>query len=166
MSHTLRRTMGRGEFDAVIQVLNGAILRAGGSTKASAAIANGTTAGNLKTVVAVDYAIAGLVPAAQLGIIDDHWDLSAETDTIAAQFRAYWLYQDGTFLAGPNSDSEINAMNALGAPDVAKSVIGVYVAGVSTDFDDAGGLAAQGTIFNGVPDGAGGPIDYIDSVPA
>lgn len=166
MSHVLRRTMGRGEFNAIIQILNGSFLRTSNAAKASAAIANGSTAGNLATVVAVDYAIAGLVPAAQLAIIDDHWDLTAETDTGAAEFRAYWLFQDGTFQAGPNSDTEANAMNALGAPDTAKSIIGVYVAGVSTDWDDAGGLAAQGTIFNGVPDGAGGPIDYIDSVPA
>ena len=166
MSKILRRTMGRGEFNAIIQVLNGALLRAGGSAKASAAIANGTTPGNLKTVVAVDYAIGGLVPAVQLAITDDLWDLSAETDTTATQFRSYWLYQDGTFLASPNVESAVDALNSLPAPDTAKSIVGAYVAGVSTDFDAAGGLAAQGTIHNGVPDGAGGAVDYIESVPA
>ena len=53
--------------------------------------------------------------------------------------------------------------------DVTKSVIGVYTAGPDTDFDGAAGLAAQGTIDDGVPVGVPGKAsapDVIDIVAA
>uniref|UniRef100_UPI00261DAF36 hypothetical protein n=1 Tax=uncultured Nocardioides sp. TaxID=198441 RepID=UPI00261DAF36 len=40
------------------------------------------------------------------------------------------------------------------ALDGTKAVVGVFVAAPECDFDDAGGLAAQGTIHDGIPEGA------------
>jgi len=123
------------------------------STKDNGQIADGTTDGKLKTVAAVDFAIAGALYTK--AATDDLWDLSAETDTTGAQYRAYWLYLDSSgtasIAAGTNAASAAAALAALPAITATKSVIGVYVAGLSTDFNGAAGLAAQGTIYNGMP---------------
>jgi hypothetical protein len=117
----------------------------------SGSIGNGSTAGRLRTNATVNYRVAGTLYSKSS--TDDLWNLSAETNTSGAQYRAYYLYLDAsgtaTIGAGSNAASAAAAIAAL--PDVAatKAVIGVYVAGLSTDFDGAGGLAAQGTVYNG-----------------
>lgn len=120
------------------------------------AIGNGTTAGTLRTNASVVGHVAGV--DFTKASTDDLWDLSSETDTAAATFRAYWLYVNAagtaSFAAGSDVASAAAALASLPAPDAAKCVFGVYVAGAATDFDDAGGLAAQGTVYNGVPAGA------------
>lgn len=120
------------------------------------AIGNGGTAGRLRTNAAVVGKVAGV--AFEKASTDDLWNLSAETDTPASTFRAYWLYVNAagtaSFAAGTNASSAANALAALPAPDEAKCIFGVYVAGAATDFDAAGGLAAQGTIYNTIPAGA------------
>ena len=86
---------------------------------------------------------------------DDLWNLAAETDTTGAQYRAYWLYLDAsgtaTIAAGTNAASAAAAIAALPAIAADKSVIGVYVAGLSTDFNRAARLAAEGAIILSIP---------------
>ena len=97
---------------------------------------------------------------------DDLWDLSALTDTIAAQYRAYWLYigADGTATieAGSNATTAVLALAGLPAPSTTKSVFGVYVAGPSTDFNAGGGLTGQGTVYHGIPPASA----YIPGTPS
>jgi hypothetical protein len=153
----VRRTGGRNELDIYSNVLRGLMYRLLSSCQVLPAIANGSTAGNLQTVAAVTPLVDG-VPNASLVATDDLWDLSAETDTAAAKFRAYWLYVSAanaaSFVAGSDMGTAADALRTLPLLNPALSIIGVYVAGVATDFDDAGGLAAQGTIHDRVPDGA------------
>lgn len=172
MALTVRKTGRREELDAMWQLVASGNLLSNFSTADDPAIGNGTTAGNLRTTAAVDYKIAGAAQA-QLASTDDLWDLSAETDTNAASYRAYWLHADGTFAASGDKPSAAGALGDLPDPDSSKGLIGVFVAGPSTDFDDAGGLAAQGTIYDGIPAGAqigvaGGYIapDVVVTVPA
>ncbi len=84
---------------------------------------------------------------------DDCWDLSGETDTTGAQYRAYWLYLDSsgvaTFAAGANAASAALAYAALPKITSTKSVIGTYLANPSTDFNGAAGLASFGVYTNG-----------------
>ena len=160
MSKTVRRTGGRTELNTYANMLRGMSYRLLHGSSVSVAVANGTTAGNLRTTVASVHKVAGIT-AAPVVSTDDYWDLSAEVDTGAAQYRAYWLYSDGTFIASPNAESAADALAGLPALDDTLAIFGVYVAGLATDFDDAGGLAAQGTITNGVADGAAGVI--VDS---
>lgn len=109
---------------------------------------------------AVSYELAGVTYKKVM--TDDLWDLSAETDTIAAKYRAYWLCLDSGGTAsivkqtGADSASAAAAIAALPKVTVTKAVLGVYVAGPSTDFNGAAGLAAQGTIYDGLP--AGGEV--------
>jgi hypothetical protein len=121
------------------------------STSATLGIANGTTPGCLKTQADSVYAIAGTWY--RKASTDDLWDLSAQTDTIAAQYKAFWLYVDAggtaTIAAGTVAASEAAAIAALPAEVSTKCPLGVFVAGPSCDFNGAGGLAAQGTIING-----------------
>lgn len=138
------------------------------SIRVSGAIGNGTTAGNLRTTAASTYNIAGLQYT--LASTDDLWDLSGETDTTAGQFRAYWLYADAagttSIVAGANATSSALALGALPDPSDTLSIMGVYVAGAATDFNAAGGLAAQGTIYNGIPAGANiGAIQNLHQKP-
>jgi hypothetical protein len=150
----IRGTAEQTQHTQLASVLFSLVLLVGFVPTASAAIGNGTTAGNLRTTAAVTPRIAG-VDQASLVATDDLWDLSAEVDTIAGTRRAYWLYSDGTFVAGADIlGADADALALLPAYDAAKSVLGVYIAGPLTDFDDAGGLAAQGTIADQVPDGA------------
>ena len=110
-------------------------------------IANGTTAGKLKATAAIPYFLAALQ---SFPITDDVWDLSAEVDTIGAQYRAYWLYLTAAGVAsigaGTNAASAVAALAALPAVPAGKIAVGTYVAGPSTDFNNAGGLSGQGTI--------------------
>lgn len=116
-------------------------------------IVDGTTDGKLATDGPSWFRING-----QLYLklaTDDLWDLSGQTDTTGAQYRAYWLYLNSSgvasIAAGTNAASSAAAIAALPAVAADKAVMGVYVAGLSTDFNGAAGLAAQGTIHLGVP---------------
>ena len=157
MAKTVRKTGGRSEINALWQLAAYTAVLSHFSTPLSGAIGNGTTAGNLRTTAITEPHVAGLRNA-DLASSDDFWDLSGETDTTATEFRAYWLYVDNansaSFVAGAASPNELQALGALPAHDETKSILGVFVAGVSTDFDDAGGLAAQGTIFDQPAPGA------------
>jgi hypothetical protein len=130
------------------------------------AIGNGTTAGRLRTTAATPFKVDGKQKSK--ASTDDLWNLSAETDTIAAEYRAYWLYVDASgtasFAAGSNATSAAAALAALPARSLSKAVFGVFVAGPETDFDDAGGLSAQGTIHDDVPAGATGEFQSAELV--
>lgn len=157
MATTVRKTGGRSEINALWQLAASTNVLSHFSTPLSGVIGNGTTAGNLRTTATTEPHVAG-IRNADLVSTDDFWDLSAETDTGAAEFRAYWLYVStanaASFVAGAASPNELQALGALPDPDETKSILGVFVAGVATDFDDAGGLAAQGTIFDQPAPGA------------
>ena len=158
----VRKTGGRTELDTYAKALRGLLYRLLHSIDLSAAVGDGTTNGQLRTTVAVVPSVDGIANAS-LASTDDFWDLSAEVDTAAAKFRAYWLYVSAanaaSFAAGSDMDSEADALQALPALDTAQAILGVYVAGPVTDFTAA--LAAQGTISQRVPDGASGVL--IDS---
>lgn len=164
---TQRKTGGRSELDGLTNAVNGLIYTLRHSVQDDPAIGNGTTtAGNLRTNAVVGFTVAGLVFSK--ASTDDFWDLSGETDTTATQFRSYWLYVDasgtGTFVAGTNSADAASALANLPPLDLTQAVFGVYTAGLSTDFDDAGGLAAQGTIDDGVPAGVPGMSSVPDVI--
>lgn len=114
-------------------------------------IGNGGTAGNLRTSAATTY--RGTDGALRtLASSDDLWDLSGKTDTGAGEYVAHLLCVDdagtASIVDGATAASEAAALAAVTMPtDVA--VLGVYVAGESTDYSLA--LAAQGTIYQGVP---------------
>ncbi len=166
MATSIRRIL-RLEMNALIARYNNVANRVLGNP----AITDGTTDGKLQNA-AIDYSIDGKTYSK--AATDDLWDLSAQTDTIAAQYRAYALYLDAagtaTIGAGSNAASAALAIAALPAFVTTKCIVGVYVAGPSTDFNGAAGLAAQGTIHNGVPTGstdtAGNPlsVDLITSI--
>lgn len=163
---TIRKTGRQDQQTQTLRVVASLMLFVGFVPTATATIGDGTTAGNLRTNAAVTPKIGG-VDQASLISTDDLWDLSAEVDTIAATRRAYFLYSDGTFDAGVDTiGTDVEALQQLPAFDEAKSIVGVYVAGPATDFDDAGGLAAQGTISNQVPAGAFIGIPNTTSDPA
>lgn len=127
-------------------------------------ISNGTTAGYLKLTGDVDYSIGGTVY--RKNAADDVWNLSAQTNTTSGQYRAFWLYLDSSGTAsigaGSNAASADAAVAALPAITSSKAVIGVYVAGASTDFDNASGLTGQGTVYVGWPGEAA--VDALDAV--
>jgi hypothetical protein len=120
---------------------------------AFASIGNGTTNGRLRTNAAVSYCIAGQVYTK--ASTDDLWNLSALTTLTSGQFQAVALYLaangDASIGAGTVSASAAAAIRALPTPPTDKCIVGVYVANASTNFGNA--LAAQGTIYNGLPSG-------------
>lgn len=155
---TTRKTGGRTEFNAIwtqvealIVDLQAALTRYDNSARDHANIGNGTTTGRLRTNSPVSFAIAGALY--NKASTDDLWNLSAETSLSTGQYKAYWLYLDSsgvaTIAAGTVAASAAAAIAALPAVTSTKSVVGVYVAGPSTNFANA--LAAQGTIYNGHP---------------
>ena len=130
-----------------------AVAPAAATATTSIGIADGTTAGCLRTVADTEYAVDG--EAYAKAATDDLWDLSAETDTGAGEFRAYWLYLNAagtaSIAAGTVAASAALAIAALPALAADKAAVGVYVAGESTDFDGVAGLTAQGRVYNGYP---------------
>lgn len=123
------------------------------STFGSGAIGNGTTNGRLRTTASATGRVAGV--EVTKASTDDLWNLSAQTATGAAAYRAFWLYIDSagtaSFVAGTDATSAVLALAALPAHDETKCILGVYVANPSTNFANA--LAAQGTIYNRIPAG-------------
>ncbi len=119
----------------------------------SPVLANGTTDGKIKTSVGMSYRIA--LDLFYKAATDNLWDLSAEVDTIAAEYRAYALELDSSgtasFVASSTEASAAAAFAALAAVGATKSRVGIYIAGPSTDFNGVAHLLAQGTYYNGVP---------------
>jgi len=156
MTAYIRKTGKRSELDELWARQNSLTMLAAFSTYDDPGIGNGTTAGNLRTTASVDFRVAGA--SATKASTDDLWNLSGETDTDASSYRAYWLYLDSAGAASVAAGADVgSATAALAAlPDLTetKAVIGVFVADPSCDFDAAGGLAAQGTIYDGIPAGA------------
>lgn len=154
----IRKTGRRSELDAAWKLIN-RLLYGMYAAVSSGAIGNGTTAGRLRTTASADFAVAGL--RYTKASTDDLWNLEGETATGAAEHRAYWLYLNAagaaSVAAGAGAASAADAVAVLPALDTTKSVLGVYVAGPSTNFANA--LAAQGTIYNGVPAGVPGVSD-------
>lgn len=120
-------------------------------------IGDGGTNGRLRTNATITYAIGGRLYTK--ASTDDLWNLSGQTTLTGSQYQAFWLYLDssGTASIGAGSTAATAAAALLALPtrSTTKSVIGVFVAGTSTNFANA--LAAQGTIYNGVPDAT--PVD-------
>lgn len=120
-------------------------------------LANGSTPGFIATTVTtLTYRVDGRVLTK--AATDDVWDLSGvNPDNGAGEFRAIGLDLDAAGVghiddSAPSADSENSAlgnMNQPGQPDRAR--VGVYVGGPNCDWDDAGGLAAQGNFFLGWP---------------
>lgn len=165
MATSIRRIL-RLEMNAVIARLNNIANMVMGYPT----IANGTTAGKIKTTTATSYRIDGV--AYTKAATDDLWNLTALTTLTGSQFQAVALYVDAagtaTIGAGTVAASAALALAALPAFVTTKSILGVYVANASTNFSSA--LGAQGTYYNGVPTGAidvnGVPlsVDLITSV--
>jgi len=121
-------------------------------TEITVGVVDGTTAGNLAISSDVDFQIGGQMY--EKAETDDLWDLSAEVDTAADKYRAYRLYLDAsgtaTFEASTaDAASAVLALAALPDESATKCPIAIFVAGLSTDFDDVGGLAAQGSLYDG-----------------
>lgn len=152
-THKIRRTNGRYEWDQVHQLVASAFLLDHFSTKDDPAIGNGGSAGRLRTTAEVEFHISDrrYTKAAA----DDLWNLSGEDPTDEAGYRAYWLLVDaagaGSIAAGRDAPTEEDALSLLPPLDGTKSVLGVFVAGPETDFTAA--LEAQGTVYNGIPEG-------------
>lgn len=161
MPRTVRRTQKGPALEAYAEIAS-LMARLCFSHTGAPAIGNGTTAGRLRTTVSTVGRVAGtdFTKAAT----DDLWNLSAQTATPAATFRAIWLYLDAagvaSIAAGSNAPTAALALAALPAIEPTKSVFGVFVAGPATNF--AAALAAQGTIHNQIPEGAaiGGGVTY------
>lgn len=150
MAKNVRKTGKRDELDAIINRGNNLANR----LLAFPNIGNGGTNGRLRTNAAISYAIDGQVYTE--ASTEDEWDLSALTTLTGSQFQAVALYLDASGTAsigaGTVAASAALALAALPAFVPTKAIIGVYVANASTNFGNA--LAAQGTIYNGVPTGA------------
>lgn len=152
----IRRTWPNRELDRLFDLANLNHQRTSFGALTFGNIGDGTTAGRLRTNAAITYAIAGQVYTKSS--TDNLWNLSALTNTGAAEFQAHALCLNSSGTASlVNSGVAASAAAAMAALKALlptdKAVVGVFVAGNSTDYDNAGGLAAQGTIYNGIPDG-------------
>jgi hypothetical protein len=161
----IRRTDQLADLAALRAAMLVAIDRVNADVLDNGGLVDGSTDGKLQTANAISYRIAGRLYSK--AATDDLFDLTSETDTAADKYRAYQLYLDAAGTAsvvaqsGDDSDSEAEAIAALPAEDAAKAMVGVYVAGLSCDFDGAAGLAAQGTIINGRPSAASDPAALV-----
>lgn len=141
------------EINALAGAINANYYLAAHTCVTSGAIGNGGTAGRLRITATTPFKVAGALYSK--ASTDDLWNLSGETATASGKYRAYHLYlaADGTasISAAPSADSSSAALALLQLPAIpsTKSVIGVFVAGPSTDFTSA--LSSQGTIYNGLP---------------
>lgn len=157
MARNIRRTGGLDMFEAVIaqfQAFANACL-------GYATIANGTTAGKLKTTSTVAFKVDSQIYTK--ANTDDLWTLSAIATMSTNQYRAITLYIDASGTASidtgtvvTNTDATAGKLAALAlcpAIPSTKSIFGVFVAGPSTNFANA--LSSQGTIYHGIPAGYG-----------
>ena len=128
----IRRTGQRSELDRVSQLLASLALLLNYSTQGDANIGNGTTAGRLRTNATAAYRIG--TGAFSKPSTDNLWNLSAQTDTAAGEYKAFWLLLDGSLAgsiaAGTAQASAVDALAALPALDGTKAVVGVFVAGI------------------------------------
>lgn len=149
----IRRTAGRKETDSLWQIVSSLSLYLAVGSDGAGGITDATDLGKLKTVATTLFNIAGRVYSK--AATDNLWNLTGPTDLIAGQYQAHWLFLDSSGTAsigsGTVATSEAAALAALPALDGTKAVAGVYVAEPSTDYDAA--LAAQGTIYDGIPAG-------------
>lgn len=171
MSVIIRKVGGFETTQKVIELYNALCLKGLFATIDDPGTIDGTTDGKLQTGSAADFKVDGIT--ATKAATDDLWDLTAEVDTVASEYRSYWLLLDSSgvasIAAGSIQSTEALAVANLPSLDNTKSVLGVYTAGPSTDFDGVAGLAAQGTIVDGVPDGTPYTVqgsDVVDLVPA
>jgi hypothetical protein len=152
----VRESQDKDEFRALTAAINALHARSSFSARTSGVLANATTAGKIKTTVACVFALAGALYSK--AITDNLWDLTGQTATASGKYRAYHLYLDASGAASISAAPTADASTAAGAlallpaiPDT-KSVVGVFVAGPSTDFTAA--PSSQGTLYNGLPDAA------------
>ena len=152
MAVSIRKTPvgNRAELDAIVARLNAFA----NACLTNAVIANGTTAGKLKTTAGVSFRVDGTLYAKSS--TDDLWVLSAQTTLGSGVHKAFWLYVDAsgtaTMEAGTAGTSTATALAGLPVPSATKCVFGVFVAGSATNFANA--LSSQGTIYHGIPAGA------------
>lgn len=126
-----------------------------------ATVANGTTAGKLKTTSTISFKVDSQIYTK--ANTDDLWTLSAIATLGANQFRAVTLYLDaagtatidtGTIVTNTNATAgKLAALAACPVLPADKCIIGVFVAGPLTNFSNA--LSSQGTIYHGIPTGYG-----------
>ena len=151
MSISIRRTGGIDMIESLIYSLQAALNRVLGY----ATIANGTTAGKLKTTTDAAFGIGSRVFLK--AATDDLWTLSGIATMSSGQYRAVTLYIDsaGTATIDSGTVSTTAALALSLAPVIppTKSIFGVFVAGPSTNFGSA--LTSQGTLYHGIPDGYG-----------
>lgn len=166
MARNLRRTV----TDLTAQVGYLSKLLANGVV-GYANIANGTTAGKLKSQNTTGFRVDGVVYTKNA--TDDLWDLTGIATMSTGQYRAVTLYLDASGTAtidtGTVAASAALALAACPAIPATKSIIGVFVAGPSTNFGSA--LTSQGTLYHGVPPGygtcyeiTGAPAGFADFV--
>lgn len=144
---------GRGPIAALIEQHNLRLTDENGPLSLPV-IGNGTTAGRLRTTGATTYRIAGQLFSK--ASTDDLWNLSALTNVGSGVYRGVALCISdagaATIVAGTaNADAEAATRDALALVPSTVAVLGVYIAGPSTDWDAGGGLAAQGEILVGRP---------------
>lgn len=124
-------------------------------------IANATTNGKLKSQNTTGYRIDGVMYTK--AATDNLWDFTGQTTLGASDYKAYRLYLDAagdpSIEGGTAATTAAAALAALPAPSTSKSVIGVFVAGPSTNFANA--LSSQGTIYHGTPSGTVGGLDLL-----
>lgn len=131
----------------------------------NALVADGGTAGKIKTTNAISYSLADQLYSK--AATDNFWDLSGQTDTIANQYRGYRLMIDASGAASFTATANVvNAVEAtaqaavrallLALADVAsKTVVAEVIIGPETDFSmdailgNTGSVAYQG--YSGAP---------------
>lgn len=150
MSFTLRQTF-NSEVADLVRYLNAREQQ--GRCLTFASIGNGSTNGKIRTNAAITYRVAGQLYTKSS--TDDLWDLSALTTLGASDFKAVILFLDSSGTASitactAKSSILLAAAEVEGNLHASKAVVGVYIAGNSTNFANA--LAAQGTLYNGLPE--------------
>lgn len=151
MAKSIRRTGGLDMIEDLVLSLQ-ALLNV---SRTYADIANGTTNGKLKTLADVSFGIGSAVY--KKAATDDLWTLSGIATMSTGQYRAVTLYLDSagtaTIDSGTIAASAALALAAAPVIPATKSIIGVFVAGPSTNFGNA--LTSQGTLYHGIPAGYG-----------
>lgn len=119
------------------------------------AIIQGATAGKIKTVNAISFKVDGQIYTK--AATDDLFDLGALGDVAASVFQAILLCLNAAGTASVVEGAEKTSL-ALALADVelkipeSLCVVGLFATdGTACDWNDAGGLDAQGTYYNGLP---------------
>lgn len=161
MARNIRRTGGLDMFEAII----GHLQASANACLTQAAIANGTTAGKLKTVTdPVHFRIDGALY--KVAATDDAWALGAIPTLAANTYRAVTLYVDaagaftidtGTIVTNTVSAAagRLAALALCPAIPAGKSIVGVFVGAPSTNFANALTGQANVQLYHGIPAGYG-----------